>query len=184
MSERNSMNDMFGQLKNYQVEAPLEVMELAIAKANRKRRMRFVLRWTAALLLMIGVALGWNWNSREVKTVAPLINSTAPALIAPAEPKIQMESETVVEPAHAPTIQSKKSKVKSTTTNPYQIAPPIVEDSNHSTLNASSQVQEAEIVVDSSEVAPKIAPVKVDEEQSKKTKSKGQRKLKLIIPQP
>ncbi|MEN9947240.1 MAG: hypothetical protein RL106_63, partial [Bacteroidota bacterium] len=59
MSERNSMNDMFGQLKNYQVEAPLEVMELAIAKANRKRRMRFVLRWTAALLLMIGVALGW-----------------------------------------------------------------------------------------------------------------------------
>ena len=35
MSERNSMNDMFGKLRDLQVEAPLDVMDLAIAKANR-----------------------------------------------------------------------------------------------------------------------------------------------------
>ena len=46
MSERNSMNEMFGQLKDYQVEAPLEVMELAIARASRKRKLRILVRWS------------------------------------------------------------------------------------------------------------------------------------------
>jgi hypothetical protein len=184
MSERSLINDMLSQIRNHQVEASPEVMELAIARANKKRKLRLIMRWSSLLFVAAGLLLGLNWNSDKEEPVLPTAPIVAPVKVVPIEPKIQKESESISGPAVALPAKPATSKNESTTTNAYHIESPIVEDPNHSSVSVSSQVLETERVVDSSDVAPKIEPVKVDEQQSKKTKPKGKRKLKLIIPQP
>lgn len=186
MSERNSMNDMFGQLKNYQVEAPLEVMELAIAKANRKRRMRFVLRWTAALLLMIGVALGWNWNSQVDNVAVPQNASGSSKEVAPSVDQIQEVSIEKNEEKNASVPKRSKSEIESATTTTTN-APSECYGVENPNLPAEDSAAPNQIKIgdrDSVASAPETKPIQKIDQEVKKSFPKGQRKLKLIIPQP
>lgn len=188
MSERNSMNDMFGKLRDLQVEAPLDVMDLAIAKANRKRKWAIWIRWSSllcvvAVLFSIGYGsmkqeeLSLPTNPSTLKTLespAPTFNSVnessrGTAIEANAEEKIEtaksIKGNQKETPAVTPTTEVDKEVVglKETTLSTGAV----------STIEADS----------SSTVVPLTLPESTVKEL-KKSAPKGQRKLKLIIPQP
>jgi hypothetical protein len=188
MSERNSMNDMFGKLRDLQVEAPLDVMDLAIAKANRKRKWAIWIRWSS-LLCVVAVlsSLGYGLmkqtelslpNSpssiQTLESPAPALNSVnesskATAIEANAEDKIEtaksIKGNQKDTPAVTPTTAVDKEVVGLKETTPSTVAVSTIEADSVST------------------VAPLTLPESTEKEL-KKTAPKGQRKLKLIIPQP
>ncbi len=179
------MNEMFEQLKSYEVEAPLEVMELAIAKANRKRKLRMLARWSAAFLLLLGAAVGWNWKSQNEESTAPLkvteesVTGASTKQNTPSESTSVSVPVVVVKPS-----QRSKSRINSVASRADKIEVPMVKESNRSSVENSSAKIESMQMMDSSSVTPEVLPKPSEDEQVKKSKPNGQRKLKLIIPQP
>lgn len=186
MSERNSMNEMFGQLKNYQVEAPLEVMEMAIAKANRKRRLRILVRWSAAFVLLVGAVMGWNWNSQVDNVVVPQNASGSSKDVAPRVDQIQEVSIEKNEDKIVTVPKRSKSAIESVTTTTTNAPSECygVENPNLPLENSAAPNQISISDRDSVASAPEAKPNEMIEHDVKKSLPKGQRKLKLIIPQP
>lgn len=185
MSERNSMNEMFGQLKNYQVEAPLEVMEMAIAKANRKRRLRILVRWSAAFVLLVGVVMGWR-NSQVDNVVLPQNASGSSKEVAPRVDQIQEVSIEKNEDKNVSVPKRSKSAIESVTTTTTNAPSDCcgVENPNLPLENSAAPNQIIISDRDSVASAPEAKPNEMIERDVKKSLPKGQRKLKLIIPQP
>lgn len=186
MSERNSMNEMFGELKNFQVEAPLEVMEMAIAKANQKRRLRLLARWSAVMVLLIGAVTALTWNSQVVDVVVPQNTSGSSKVVAPQVDQFQEvsiekndEKKASVRKANETAIESTSTSTTNKTSECYGVENPALPSENSASSNQKSQLE-----IDSVAVAPESKPNAVNQQEVQKLKSKGQRKLKLIIPQP
>ena len=186
MSERNSMNEMFGQLKDYQVEAPLEVMELAIERANRKRKLRILVRWSAAFLLFVGAVMVWNWNGQVDNVVVPQNASGSSKEVAPSVDQIQEVSIEKNEEKNVSVPKSSKSEIESATTTTTNAPSECygVENPNLPIENSAAPNQIRISDRDSVASAPEAKPIEKLEQEVKKSLPKGQRKLKLIIPQP
>lgn len=186
MSERNSMNEMFGQLKDYQVEAPLEVMELAIVRANRKRKLRILVRWSAAFLLFLGAVMGWNWNSQVDNVAVPQNASGSSKEVAPSVDQIQEVSIEKNEEKNVSVPKRSKSEIESATTTTTN-APSECYGVENPNLPAENSAAPNQIKIgdrDSVASAPETKSFEKIDQEVKKSFPKGQRKLKLIIPQP
>ena len=189
MSERNSMNDMFRKLRDLQVEAPLDVMDLAIAKANRKRKMAIWIRWSSLLCVVaILSSLGYGLMKQDEKSLPTNPNSIQ-TLESPA-PALNSVSESSKAASIEASAEEKIETAKSTKMNQREtpvVAPALAADERETSGSKETILSTGEvtnIAVDStSSVVPMSLPVS-KENEVKKSAPKGQRKLKLIIPQP
>lgn len=188
MSERNSMNDMFGKLRDLQVEAPLDVMDLAIAKANRKRKWAIWIRWSS-LLCVVAVLFSVGYGSMKQEELSlPTNPSTLKTLESPA-PTFNSVNESSTGAAIEANAEEKIETAKSTKRNQRdtpEVAPTTLEDKEVVGLKETtpSTVAVSTIEADSASTVVPLTLPESTEKELKKTAPKGQRKLKLIIPQP
>lgn len=188
MSERNSMNDMFGKLRDLQVEAPLDVMDLAIAKANRKRKWAIWIRWSA-LLCVVAVLFSIGYGSMKQEELSlPTNPGTLKTLESPA-PTVDSVTESSKEAAIEANVEKKIETAKSIKRNQKEIpvvTPTTVEDKEVFGIEETtpSTAAVSTIEADSASTVVPLTLPESSEKELKKTAPKGQRKLKLIIPQP
>lgn len=189
MSERNSMNDMFGKLRDLQVEAPLDVMDLAIAKANRKRKWAIWIRWSSLLCVVAIVSsLGYGLMKQDEISL-PTNPGTLKTLESPA-PTLNSVSESSTATAIEANAEEKIETAKSTKRNQREtlvVAPAVAADEREITGSKETILSTGEvtnIAVDSTSTVVPVSLPESKENEVKKSAPKGQRKLKLIIPQP
>lgn len=187
MSERNSMQNIFDQIRDQQVEAPLSVMESAIQQANQRRRRKMLLRWTSMCAVITAIVFGL-WP-KPVERIQPQIQTVSPSQEksgSVAVPEINKSTKTSEsEVSQKALIQKNKSRGSSK----------IVSGSSHPSDNV--------VITQESQDLPKLDQVQAQDSVQRpipqnenpaqstptvgskvKQSKQGTRKLKLIVPKP
>ncbi|MBM3428457.1 MAG: hypothetical protein FJX95_06715 [Bacteroidetes bacterium] len=181
------MKNIFDQIRDQQVEAPLGVMESAIQRANQRRRRKMILRW-ASMCSVITVIVFGLWpnpvekNQPQIQTVSPSQEKSGSVDV----PEINKSTKTSEsEESHRALIQ--KTKRSGSSNN--------VSGSSHPSDNA--------VITQESQDLPKLGQVQAQDSVQRpilqnenptqstptggskvKQSKQGTRKLKLIVPKP
>lgn len=187
MSERNSMQNIFDQIRDQQVEAPLSVMESAIQQANQRRRRKMLLRWASMCVVITAIVFGlWpnrvEKNQLQIQTVSP--SQEKPGSVA--VPEINMSTKTSESAESQKALLQRTKKRVSTNIDSGSSYPSenVVITQESQDLPKLDQVQTQDSVqrpiMQNENPAQSTPTVGSKIKQSKQ----GSRKLKLIVPKP
>ncbi len=190
MKSRESQSgnsNVFDQIKNHQVDAPMDIMNSSITQANSQLFKRKLFRWLgygAAIVLIIGV-ICFQWQ-KESSTVTTAKKDTVKSI--KSEQTEVTKSPVKIEEHSVPQTSSQPEKLELKQENSVEstaIRPKSIVEKLNSPETTLEKVSESAPNQAEQAINP-VVPVEKDAVQPAETKQKvdrtGQKKLKLKIP--
>lgn len=179
------MQNIFDQIRDQQVEAPLSIMESAIQQANQRKRRKMLLRWTSMCAVITAILFGL-WPKPAEKS-QPQIQNVYPS---------QEQSGSVAVPETNQSTQTSKTEE-----SPKVVIQKTKRRGSSNIISGNSHSSDNQLIKQESQGLPKLDQVQDSVQRSipqienpaqstptvgskVKQSKQGTRKLKLIVPKP